>query len=64
VTLSTETELNKFLKSIELPDIGRTIGDVGRVLDVKTSDGLIEAQIELGFPAQSRHDEYRSHIVR
>lgn len=63
VTLSTETELNKFLKTIELPDIGRTIGDVGRVLDVKTSDGLVEAQIELGFPAQSRHDEYRSHIA-
>ena len=63
VTLSTESDVNKFLKSIELPNIGRTIGDIGRLLDVKLSEGLLEARIELGYPALSQHDEFRSHIA-
>ena len=63
MTLSTESDVNKFLKSIELPNIGRTIGDVGRLLDVKVAEGLLDAQIELGFPALSQHDEFRSHIA-
>jgi ATP-binding protein involved in chromosome partitioning len=46
-----------------LPGIGRAIADVGRVVNVTASDGSLDAQIELGFPAQGRHVEYRSHIV-
>ncbi len=63
VTPSTELDVKKFLKSIELADIGRTIGDVGRVLNLTSADGKIDAQIELGFPAESRHDEFRSCIA-
>ena len=63
VTVSTETDVNKLLNSIELPGIGHTIGDVGRIIEVQASDRVIEAQIEFGFPAQSRHDEFRSHIA-
>jgi ATP-binding protein involved in chromosome partitioning len=63
VTPSTDSDVNKLLNSIELPGIGRTIGDVGRVVEAKTADGSVEAHIELGFPAQSRHDEFRSHIA-
>ena len=63
MTPSTDSDVNKLLNSIELPGIGRSIGDVGRVMDAKTSDGAIEAHIELGFAAQSRHDEFRSHIA-
>ena len=63
VTPSTESDVNKFLKSLELPGIGRTIADVGRVIEVKVSDGRLEAQIELGFPAASRHDEFAAHIA-
>jgi ATP-binding protein involved in chromosome partitioning len=63
VTPSTESDVNKFLNSIELPGIGRTIGDVGKLKDVSSTNGSIAAQIELGFPAQSRHDEFREHIA-
>jgi ATP-binding protein involved in chromosome partitioning len=63
VTLSTDSDVNKFLNSIELPGIGRNIGDVGRIVDVKSANGSVEAQIELGFPALSRHDEIRTHIA-
>jgi ATP-binding protein involved in chromosome partitioning len=63
VTPSAESDVNKFLNSIELPGIGRNVGDVGRIKDVKTSNGSIEAHIELGFPAASRHEEFRSHIA-
>ena len=63
VTLSTDSDVNKFLKSIELPGIGRKIGDVGRVLEARVDDGLLRAQIELGFPARSRFDDYREHIA-
>ena len=63
VTPSTESNVNKFLKSIELPGLGHTIGEVGRILDVQAGDDSVDAHIELGFPAQSRHEEYRAHIV-
>ena len=62
VTLSTESDVNKFMKSIELPGIGHSIGKVARVVGVSLEGGSITAHIELGFPAQSRFDEYRSYI--
>lgn len=62
MTLSAESDVNKFLKSIELPGLGRTIGEVARIAGVTAEGGSFAAQIELGFPAKSRFDEYRSHI--
>ncbi len=63
MTSSTESDVSKFLKSIELPGLGRTIGKVGRVVKAKESDGRIAVKIELGFPAESRFDDYRDHIA-
>ena len=63
MTLSTESDVNKFLKSIELPEIGLTVGDVGRVLDVTATDAATVVKIELGFPAAAAHDAYRQHIA-
>jgi ATP-binding protein involved in chromosome partitioning len=62
VTVSTESDLKNFLKSIDLPDVGQSIGDVGRVLGVSNTDGHILAEVELGFPAGGAHDSYRSLI--
>jgi ATP-binding protein involved in chromosome partitioning len=62
VTPSAKTDVNELLKSIELPGLGRKIADVGKVIDVSESDDRISAKIELGFPAKSRIDAYRSHI--
>ncbi len=59
MTLSTESDVNKFLKSIELPDIGLTLGDIGRVVEVNKSDAAIAIKVELetaqqvpGFPVE------------
>lgn len=63
MTPSAENNVNKFLNSIELPGVGRSIEEVGRVSDISEADGRIEAKIELGFPAASQHDAYRAHIA-
>jgi ATP-binding protein involved in chromosome partitioning len=63
VTPSTDSDVKNFLKTIELPGIGRTLGEVGRVLEVSEADARIVARIELGFPADGVHETYRSTIV-
>ena len=63
MTPSTETNVNKFLNSIELPGLGRPLGDLGRISGVKTTGSAIQARIELGFPAATRFSEFRSHIA-
>jgi len=56
VTVSTETDVNKFLNSIELEAIGRPLGKIGRVLDVQHSGDVLSAKIALGLPMQSLHE--------
>lgn len=63
VTPSTETDVKKLLNSVELPGIGLSIGDVGRVVECNASTEHVSAKIELGFPASTVHDEFRSHIA-
>ncbi len=55
--------MKKFLKTIDLPDISRSIGDIGRVLEVTEADDRMIARIELGFPAAGAHEAYRSAII-
>ena len=63
MTLSTELNVKKFLNTIELPGIARTIGDVGRVLEFDDADGRIRAHVELGFAAAGAHESYRQAII-
>ncbi len=63
MTLSTDSNVNKFLKSLELPGLGRTIGEVAQKADVVDENGGLRARIELGFPATSRHEDYRQFIA-
>jgi len=56
VTVSTETDVNKFLNSIELEAIGRPLGKIGRVLSVSHEGGRVAAKIELGIPVRSHLD--------
>ena len=62
MTPSADSNVKNFLNSIELPGIARTIGDVGRVLDVNESEDRIIARIELGFPAQTAYSDYADAI--
>ena len=63
VTVSTETDVNKFLNSIELEAIGRPIDKIGRVLNCQISDGVLSATIELGIPIKSEIDSIRAQIA-
>jgi ATP-binding protein involved in chromosome partitioning len=63
VTLSTESDESKFLNSFVIPGIGRKIGDVGRVVAASVAENRLKAHVELGFPAQSLHDELASAIA-
>lgn len=63
VTPSTESNVNKFLNSLELPGLGRTIGEVAQKVDTVVEDNTIRASVELGFPAASQLDKYRKFIA-
>ena len=52
VTVSTETDVNKFLNSIELEAIGRPLSELGRVIEAAVTDGKVVAKIELGIPVK------------
>jgi ATP-binding protein involved in chromosome partitioning len=63
VTLSTDSDVKNFISSIELPEIGRKLGDVGRVAGLRQHDGHIEVDIELGFPAASLAEQFGAAVV-
>ena len=63
MTPSTETNVNKFLNSLELPGLGRSVGDVAQKVDFEADDDAINVRIELGFPAEMSHDEYIAFIA-
>jgi len=62
VTLSTESDVKNLLNSIELPETGKKIADVGRILECRQTQQGLDAHIELGFPAAGAHDAYRQAI--
>ena len=63
MTPLTESDVNKFLISIDLPEIQRPVGDIGRVSALDVSDTAIAATIELGFPAARAHGAWAEHIA-
>jgi ATP-binding protein involved in chromosome partitioning len=63
VTLSTESDVNKFLISMELPEIHHRLGDVGRISALEVSDSRISAKIELGYPAERAFADISAHIA-
>ncbi len=60
--MSTNSDVKKFLNSIELEAIGRPLSKVGRVLEATVADGKASAKIELGIPAKSAFDALRAQI--
>ena len=58
MTPSTDSNVNKFIDSIELPGIGLRVADVGRVLEVKADGDRLSAHVQLGFPAASAHPDF------
>ena len=62
VTVSTESDVSKFLNSIELSVIGRRLGEVGRVREASLVGDGIKVRIELGFPCESAHEAIRHQL--
>ncbi len=63
MTVSTETDVNKFLNSIELEATGQPLGKIARILDATVADDRASAKIELGIPANSALDSLRAQIA-
>ncbi len=63
MTVSTESDLSKYLNSIELLVIGRPLSEVGRVRAVSLAGGVAKASIDLGFPCESAHASIREQLV-
>lgn len=60
-------DLKQVLETTALPEIERPLGEVGRVLTTDVGGSLPRVEIELGFPAATRHDALRAffgHVVR
>ncbi len=62
MTVSTESDVSKFLNSIELLLVERKLGEVGRVSDTEVSGDTLRTRIELGFPCNSAHELIRAQI--
>ena len=63
MTALTESDVNKFLISIELPEIQRSVGDIGRISALAVSETAITAEIELGLPANTAHEAWGEAIA-
>jgi len=63
VTPSTDSDVSKYLISIELPEVHVKLGDVGRIVALNASADAISADIELRFPAERAFDVWASHIA-
>jgi metal-sulfur cluster biosynthetic enzyme len=63
VTPSTESNVKNFLKTIRLPGISQTLGEVGQITEAELADGRATVKIELGFPAESAFATWRDDIA-
>ena len=55
MTVSSESDVSKYLNSIELLVVGRPLGEVGRVREATVSGGSVKVRVELGFPCLHAH---------
>ncbi|MGI9234516.1 MAG: iron-sulfur cluster carrier protein ApbC [Woeseiaceae bacterium] len=63
MTASTDSDVSKFLNSIELSEIGQKLGEVARIRAVTAAEDRIEATVELGFPCKSAEESIRGQLV-
>ena len=63
MTASTESSVNKLLNSMELPGIGHSVGEIGKIVSAELDDGAATVDIEFGFPAEGAHPEWREAIA-
>ncbi|MDJ0909682.1 MAG: iron-sulfur cluster carrier protein ApbC [Woeseiaceae bacterium] len=50
MTPSTESDVSKVLKSIEIPEFGRPLGEIAKIRAAGAANGRVSAEIEFGLP--------------
>ena len=63
VTVSSETNVNKFLNSIELAAFSQPLHEIGRVISARVDGPVASAEIELGLPIASILEDVRAEIA-
>ena len=63
MTPSTDSDQAKFLNSIEISLVGRSLGEIARVRSAERTDEGFTASIELGFPCAGAHATIRDEIA-
>lgn len=63
VTVSTESNVKKFLNSIELEAMGHSFGRLGRVLAVELSEDAVSVKLQLGLPLRSEIESISEYIA-
>ncbi len=62
MTLSTESNVSKFLNSMELPGIYGRLGEYGKVLVASNDGNRVSAEVQLGFHAATAMPRFSAHI--
>jgi ATP-binding protein involved in chromosome partitioning len=55
VTLSAKSDLKQSIGAIQMPGIGHSVADIGRVASVAVDGEKASIDIDLGFPASGIH---------
>jgi ATP-binding protein involved in chromosome partitioning len=57
VTLSAETDLKSSIGAVQVPGIGHSVAEIGRVASVAVDGKKASIEIDLGFPASGLHPD-------
>ena len=63
VTVSTESNVSKFLNSVELSLVGRPLHEVAAVRDVSIDGNIVRARVDLRFPCKSALERIREELA-
>ncbi len=63
MTPSTESDVSKVLKSIEIRDFGQKLGEIARITSAESRDGRISAAIEFGLPFERARESITDAIT-
>ena len=64
MTLSAESDLKQSIGAIQVPEIGHSVAEIGRVASVAVDGNKASIDIDLGFPAAGIHPDLVQAVTR
>jgi len=64
VTLSAETDLKQSIGAVQVPGIGHSVAELGRVASVVVDGNKASIEIDLGFPASGLHPDLVQSVTK